>query len=120
MEWDGTERRQRPHVGEPTASQIMDMLHGMQREMRELTQDVNQHIAREELDVSRFKQAFPNDDPAGHRRYHEAEIAEAIEKRKLWSELRKEFLSKGLWSVLLILVGLVVTGAAAKLGITFK
>ncbi len=120
MEWDGTERRHRPHIGEPTGSQIMDMLHGMQREMRELKQDVNQHIAREELDFSEFRGAFPNNDPVGHRKYHESEIEAALEKKKLWGELRKELLSKGLWSVLLILVGLVVTGAAAKLGVMVK
>ena len=109
-----------PHMGQPNGTQIMDMLHGMQRELRELTKDVNQHIAREELDFGEFRRAFPNDDPAGHRRFHDSEIEAALDRKKLWGELRKELLSKGLWSVLLILVGLVVTGAAAKLGVTLK
>jgi hypothetical protein len=120
MEWDGIERRRHPHIGDPSTQQIMEMLHGIQHETRELAHDLNQHIAREELDFANFRKAFPNDDPAGHRRYHESEIEAALDRKKLWGELRKDLVSKGLWSVLLVLVGLVVTGAAAKLGVTLK
>ena len=118
--WSGEERRAHPHMGQPSGTQIMELLHKMQSEQRELAQGLQRHIEKEELDFGEFRRAFPNDDPAGHRRFHESEIEAALDRKKLWGELRKELLSKGLWSVLLILVGLVVTGAAAKLGVTLK
>lgn len=72
--------------------------------------------------LSAFGDAFPRDrdgqpDVAGHRRGHEADIAAAKAKEKFWEELRLDLAKKGVWAIVLILVGLVIAGALAKMGI---
>ena len=69
-----------------------------------------------------IKDAFPRDrdgqpDMAGHRRGHEAEIAAARAKERFWNELRLELAKKGAWGIVLVLVGLILAGLAAKLGL---
>lgn len=69
-----------------------------------------------------FEDAFPRDrdglpDVAGHRRGHEAEIAAAKAREKFWNELRLELAKKGAWGIVLVLVGLILAGLAAKLGL---
>ncbi|WP_213778887.1 hypothetical protein [Caballeronia sp. dw_276] len=51
--------------------------------------------------------AFPDEDPSGHRRYHDA-ISERIEKRaKLYDAMLEELTKKGMWA-LISFVGLAV------------
>lgn len=56
----------------------------------------------------------------GHRRYHEEMIEAAKAQTKFWQELKLDIAKKGLWGLLIILLGLVVAGFGAKTGITFK
>lgn len=72
--------------------------------------------------LGQFEEAFPKDrdekpDLSGHRRAHEADIAAAKAKEKFYDELRLDLAKKGLWAILLILVGLIFAGALAKLGL---
>lgn len=53
----------------------------------------------------------------GHRRFHEEKLRAAKAEAKFWEELRLDVAKKGVWSLLVIVCGLVVVGAAAKLGI---
>lgn len=59
-------------------------------------------------------------DYAGHRRYHEEMIAAAKAQTEFWRELRLDIAKKGLWGLLIIVVGLVMVGVSAKLGIASK
>lgn len=56
-------------------------------------------------------------DIEGHRKYHEAMIKSAEAQAEFWKELRLDIAKKGVWGLLIILVGLVMAGLAAKLGI---
>ena len=56
----------------------------------------------------------------GHRRYHEEKIRAAKAETEFWSELKLEVAKKGIWSMLVIICGLVVVGVSAKLGIASK
>lgn len=74
----------------------------------------------EKLDC--FEEAFPLDsegspDILGHRRAHEADIAAAKAKEKFYEELRLDLAKKGSWALVLVIAGLVLMGALAKLGI---
>lgn len=69
-----------------------------------------------------LKTAFPNGpegeaDLIGHRRYHEAKIAAAEAEKAFWQELKLDLAKKGAWGILLIIVGLIVAGLMAKLGL---
>lgn len=54
-------------------------------------------------------------DCEGHRVYHEALIRSAQQQEKFWIELREDLTKKGLTAVMLIVVGLIVTGFGVEL-----
>lgn len=56
----------------------------------------------------------------GHRRYHESMIAAATAQEQFWRDLKLEVAKKGVWSLLVVVCGLIVVGISAKLGIAFK
>lgn len=56
---------------------------------------------RDKLDE--LRKAFPGDDPEGHRRFHEALIAESAARKAFWSDLRGRLLEKGIWAVIVFL-----------------
>lgn len=59
-------------------------------------------------------------DFSGHRQYHEAMIKAATAQEQFWQELKLEVAKKGIWSLLVIICGLVVVGVSAKFGIGGK
>ena len=79
--------------------------------------------ARDEKDFQRsVASAFGidrhgNPDFVGHRMTHEAQTRAAEAQTKFWTDLTSEIAKKGTIGVLVIVVGLLVVGAAAKLGI---
>jgi len=73
--------------------------------------------------VNAMHHAFPpgedgEADFLGHRRFHDAKIKAAQAETAFWNELKLDLAKKGAWALLLIITGLVVTGAAVKLGIS--
>jgi hypothetical protein len=58
---------------------------------------------RDKLDE--LRKAFPGDDPEGHRRFHDALIAESGARKAFWSDLRGRLLEKGIWAVLVFVAG---------------
>lgn len=69
-----------------------------------------------------IKGAFPENDDgsidvAGHKRYHEEMIAAAKAQTEFWRELRLDIAKKGVWGLLIIVIGLVLSGLAVKIGI---
>lgn len=74
-------------------------------------------------ELKKINGAFATDDSGdtdfeGHRRFHEEKVRAAKAEADFWRELKLEIAKKGLWSLLVILCGLVVVGASAKLGLT--
>jgi hypothetical protein len=59
-------------------------------------------------------------DFSGHKQYHEAMIKAATAQEQFWQELKLEIAKKGVWSLLIIICGLVVVGVSAKFGIGGK
>ena len=100
----------------------------------ELDRKVDEHIKGEMVEHDRVRtaveensklmnkilDAFPEQDVRGHRDYHDQLIAKAKSEAYFWRDLKLDLAKKGLWAVLLVVVGLLVTGAATKLGITPK
>lgn len=73
-------------------------------------------------EVRKINNAFPRDedgevDHDGHRRYHESLIKAADAQEKFWRELRLDIAKKGVWGILIIVLGLIMVGLAAKLGL---
>ncbi|AQG98596.1 hypothetical protein A9R05_06920 [Burkholderia sp. KK1] len=55
--------------------------------------------------VDDLAKGFPDSDPDGHRRAHEALIRKAEERAKFYEDLRGELAKKGVWAVL-VLIGI--------------
>lgn len=98
----------------------------MSDEMR-LTQADNEHIDRRFDEILRelrmLNGAFArNEDGSvdfeGHRRYHEEMMAAARAQTEFWRELRLDIAKKGVWSLIIVALGLIAVGASAKLGLT--
>ncbi|SDI65500.1 hypothetical protein SAMN04487926_12165 [Paraburkholderia steynii] len=53
--------------------------------------------------VDDLARGFPDSDPEGHRRAHEALIRKAEERAALYKALREELAKKGLWALVLLL-----------------
>ncbi|KAF1043072.1 MAG: hypothetical protein GAK35_02392 [Herbaspirillum frisingense] len=54
--------------------------------------------------LEQLREGFPDNDPDGHRRYHEALIRAAEERRKFWGEWRAHIMKMGSVAVLGFLV----------------
>jgi hypothetical protein len=52
-----------------------------------------------------MKDSFPEGDPDGHRRYHEASIKAAEERAKFWAELKGSVVKWGVVGVLTFIAG---------------
>ena len=59
--------------------------------------------------------AFP-DGPEAHRAAHVAMIKAAAAEENFWNELKLDLAKKGVVGLVVILIGLIVLGAAVKLG----
>lgn len=73
-------------------------------------------------ELKMIKGAFPENDDgtidaAGHKRYHEEMIAAAKAQTEFWREMKLEIAKKGLWGLLIVLFGLLLSGLAVKTGI---
>ena len=53
----------------------------------------------------------------GHRRYHESMIRAANAQERFWVELKLEIAKKGVWGLLVVIVGLILVGLSTKLGL---
>lgn len=91
-----------------------------------LSQHDNEHIDRkfDELmrEVKQIHNAFATSEDGstdfeGHRRFHEEKVRAAKAEAEFWRELKLEIAKKGLWSLLVILCGLVFIGVTVKLGL---
>jgi len=97
----------------------------MGEQEKRLSFNDNAHIDRrfDEVmsELKKIQGAFAtNDDGStdfdGHRRFHEEKLKAAKAEAEFWAELKLEIAKKGIWSLLVIVCGLVVVGASAKLG----
>lgn len=74
-------------------------------------------------ELKKIHGAFPRDeqggtDFTGHREAHESMIKAARAQEQFWNELKLDVAKKGIWGILIIVVGLIMAGLAAKLGIS--
>lgn len=58
--------------------------------------ELRAHTEGEAARIAAIAAGFPDSDPIGHRRYHEAEIRRAEEKAQFWGKLRLELTKWGL------------------------
>ena len=69
--------------------------------------------------LAEIADAFP-DGPAKHRQAHEAWIEAKNAEVKFWQELKLDIAKKGTWGLLIVTLGLLLTGLITKSGVWFR
>lgn len=105
-QWDGVDRRRSDRVLE----MVQRQLEALSEEAGTLSKELRAHItnsAERHSDLSAkitgtdavcsgIMQGFPNDDPRGHREYHEELIEHARARKEFWQKLALELAKAGL------------------------
>lgn len=68
------------------------------------------------MELAQINAAFP-DGPDNHRLAHQAMMKAAIAEERFWNELKIDIAKKGVWGLLVIVMGLAVIGISAKFGL---
>ena len=94
----------------------------MDKETKDELEKIEKLLTDMSAQLTSVVKAFPvgedgSIDADGHRSYHEALIRSAKAQEKFWLELKQDLIKKGLWAVIFVVVGLVITGLSAKLGL---
>ena len=63
--------------------------------------------------------AFP-DGPANHRTAHEAWIKAKHAEAEFWMQLKLDIAKKGVWGILVVILGLIAVGFSTRTGVWFK
>ena len=67
--------------------------------------------------IELLEQAFP-DGPIPHREAHKAWMDAKRAEKEFWQALKLDIAQKGVWGLLIILMGLLILGISTKLGFT--
>lgn len=78
----------------------LDQRHGENVTRAEINEKLLGDLIRR---VDGLYHAFPDEDPDGHRRYHDAMVKRIEARTKLYEDLRTELAKKGIWAVLILL-----------------
>lgn len=68
--------------------------------------------------INALHDAFPDGDLVGHRKIHESAIAAKKAEERFWTELKLDLAKKGIWGLLIITTGLILTGLFSKAGLS--
>jgi hypothetical protein len=98
---------QQPERRKDASAAMIELLKNLQQSIDSLNKKFDDHVVtqKEEL-ITIVDKAFPEGDPDGHRRHHEAVIKEAEDRAQFWSTMRTELAKWGLigfsgWIVLM-------------------
>lgn len=93
--------------------------------MTEFKRRIDDHIDDEEPTlksilqaINALRDAFPEGDLAGHRKFHDSAIAAKKAEERFWTELKLDLAKKGAWGLLIIITGLTLTGLFSKAGLS--
>jgi len=94
----------------------MESLQKMVYEQGERLEMINKKVDDLSEQANRCLSAFP-DGPDNHRLSHEAMIKAAQAQENFWLEMKLDLAKKGSYGLLIIILGLVITGIQAKFGL---
>lgn len=72
-------------------------------ENRNRAEETARAVAEALRGIDELRRAFPNGDPDGHRRFHEAIIQKEEDKAQFYRTLRDKLVERGLWALLALL-----------------
>ena len=87
--WEGDERRRNQDM-------LFDLIQQQNEKLDKLTEFVQTSTSAQAQRLESLASGFPDGDPIGHRRYHEAEIKRIEARAEFWSKLRLSVTQWGL------------------------
>ncbi len=87
--WEGDERRRNKDV-------LFEVIQQQNAKLDNLADFVRTSATEQAQRLDSLASGFPDGDPAGHRRYHEAEIKRIEARAEFWSKLRLSVTQWGL------------------------
>lgn len=94
--WDGAERRREQDMLFDLLAQQNQKLDDLNEAVRDTANELRAHADGETARIAAIAAGFPDGDPDGHRRYHEAEIKRIEARAEFWSKLRLSVTQWGL------------------------
>lgn len=94
---------------------ILDAINSVQQSLDVRHSENTGHLAALEKKVDKVLAGFPDGDPLSHRKFHEALIDKAKAREKFWNDLRAKLIERGIWSTLVLVIGLMLAGAAVAI-----
>lgn len=80
---------------EPQA--VLEMMAALSTQIGQLNASIHQHRKEQQVELEAVMiRAFPDGDPEGHRRHHEAVIRAAEARAEFWAKMRFELFRWGL------------------------
>lgn len=111
-----------PHTEGEGWRAVVDAVDSLRNEIgaRHVENTSNLELMQRELQVAieridDLARGFPDGDPEGHRRAHEALIRKAEARARLYEKLLEELASKGLWAFIVALGAIVWFFVSSKL-----
>jgi hypothetical protein len=101
-EYRGADRRRKPPQ-DPVAAAIWALKEDLDLRHDEnvgRSTDIKQQIRELSEKVDDISKGFADDDPVGHRKYHESLIKKNEQRAELYQAIRAELLSKGIWAAI--------------------
>ena len=94
--WNGDERRREQSMLFDLLAQQNQKLDDLTEVVRDTANELRAHADGETARIAAIEAGFPDGDPDGHRRYHEAEIKRIEARVEFWSKLRLSVTQWGL------------------------
>lgn len=94
--WDGAERRREQDMLFDLLAQQNQKLDDLNEAVRDTANELRAHADGETARIAAIEAGFPDGDPDGHRRYHEAEIKRIEARAEFRSKLRLSVTQWGL------------------------
>ena len=94
--WDGAERRREQDMLFDLLAQQNQKLDDLNEAVRDTANELRAHADGETARIAAIAAGFPDGDPDGHRRYHEAEIKRIEARAEFWKKLRLSVTQWGL------------------------
>lgn len=96
-----------------------ELVGGVEEKVETCQDQILEELRRIRVDLER---GFPKNkdgepDFSGHAEYHAKLMRATEEQERFWRDLRLDLAKRGAWAMMSVIVGLLILGAATKLGI---
>ncbi|MGQ7937363.1 hypothetical protein [Paraburkholderia sp. D1E] len=97
-------------------SEVVDAINALGAQLNEKHVENTDALEEIKADIKELKAGFPDDDPRGHRDFHDALIAESKARRQFWVDMRNKLIERGMLAAIGLLATALFFYAKAQVG----